>query len=151
MKKIQIKLIDKRLGKEFVMPNYATEGSAGLDLCACIDETLTINPGDTILISAGFAIHIADKSFAAMLLPRSGLGHKYGIVLGNLTGLIDSDYQGEIFVSCWNRGNTPFKINPGDRIAQMIIVPVVQPDFEFVDSFNETIRGSGGFGHTGVS
>ena len=151
MKKIQIKLIDKRLGNEFIMPNYATEGSAGLDLCACIDETLTINPGDTILISAGFAIHIADKSFAAMLLPRSGLGHKFGIVLGNLTGLIDSDYQGEIFVSCWNRGNTSFKINPGDRIAQMIIVPVVQPDFEFVDSFNETIRGSGGFGHTGVS
>ena len=151
MKKIQIKLIDKRLGKEFMMPNYATEGSAGLDLCACIDETLTINPDDTILISAGFAIHIADKSFAAMLLPRSGLGHKYGIVLGNLMGLIDSDYQGEIFVSCWNRGNTSFKINPGDRIAQMIIVPVAQPDFEFVDSFNETIRGSGGFGHTGVS
>ena len=151
MKKIQIKLIDKRLGNEFIMPNYATEGSAGLDLCACIDETLTINPSDTILISAGFAIHIADNSYAAMLLPRSGLGHKYGIVLGNLTGLIDSDYQGEIFVSCWNRGNTLFKINPGDRIAQMIIVPVVQPDFEFVDSFNETIRGSGGFGHTGVS
>ena len=151
MKKIQIKLIDKRLGNEFIMPNYATEGSAGLDLCACIDETLTINPSDTILISAGFAIHIADNSYAAMLLPRSGLGHKYGIVLGNLTGLIDSDYQGEIFVSCWNRGNTLFKINPGDRIAQMIIVPVVQPDFEFVDSFNETIRGPGGFGHTGVS
>jgi len=151
MKKIQIKLIDKRLGKEFIMPNYATEGSAGLDLCACIDETLTINPSNTILISAGFAIHIADNSYAAMLLPRSGLGHKHGIVLGNLTGLIDSDYQGEIFVSCWNRGNTSFKINPGDRIAQMIIVPVVQPDFEFVDSFNETIRGSGGFGHTGVS
>ena len=151
MKKIQIKLIDKRLGKEFIMPNYATEGSAGLDLCACIDETLTINPNNTILISAGFAIHIADNSYAAMLLPRSGLGHKHGIVLGNLIGLIDSDYQGEIFVSCWNRGNTSFKINPGDRIAQMIIVPVVQPDFEFVDSFNETIRGSGGFGHTGVS
>ena len=151
MKKIQIKLIDKRLGNEFIMPNYATEGSAGLDLCACIDKTLTINPGDTILISAGFAIFIADNSYAALLLPRSGLGHKYGIVLGNLTGLIDSDYQGEVFVSCWNRGNTPFKINPGDRIAQMIIVPVVQPDFEFVDSFNETIRGSGGFGHTGVS
>ena len=151
MKKIQIKLIDKRLGNEFIMPNYATEGSAGLDLCACIDETLTINPGNTILISAGFAIHIADNSYAAMLLPRSGLGHKHGIVLGNLIGLIDSDYQGEIFVSCWNRGNTSFKINPGDRIAQMIIVPVVQPDFEFVDSFNETIRGSGGFGHTGVS
>jgi dUTP pyrophosphatase len=151
MKKIQIKLIDKRLGNEFAMPNYATEGSAGLDLCACIDETLTINPSDTILISAGFAIHIADNSYAAMLLPRSGLGHKYGIVLGNLTGLVDSDYQGEIFISCWNRGNTSFKINPGDRIAQMIIVPIAQPDFEFVDSFNVTIRGSGGFGHTGVS
>lgn len=151
MKKIQIKLIDKRLGNEFPMPDYATQGSAGLDLCACIDESLIINPNDTALISAGFAIYIADKSFAAMLLPRSGLGHKHGIVLGNLTGLIDSDYQGEIFVSCWNRGNTAFTIQPGDRIAQMIIVPVKQPRFEFVDSFDETIRGVGGFGHTGVS
>jgi len=151
MKKIQIKLIDKRLGNEFPMPDYATQGSAGLDLCACIDESLIINPNDTALISAGFAIYIADKSFAAMLLPRSGLGHKHGIVLGNLTGLIDSDYQGEIFVSCWNRGNTTFTIQPGDRIAQMIIVPVKQPRFEFVDSFDETIRGVGGFGHTGVS
>ncbi len=151
MKKIQIKLIDKRLGNEFPMPDYATQGSAGLDLCACIDESLIINPNDTVLISAGFAIYIADKSFAAMLLPRSGLGHKHGIVLGNLTGLIDSDYQGEIFVSCWNRGNTTFTIQPGDRIAQMIIVPVKQPRFEFVDSFDETIRGVGGFGHTGVS
>ena len=151
MKKIQIKLIDKRLGNEFPMPDYATQGSAGLDLCACIDESLIINPNDTVLISAGFAIYIADKSFAAMLLPRSGLGHKHGIVLGNLTGLIDSDYQGEIFVSCWNRGNTPFTIQPGDRIAQMVIVPVKQPRFEFVDSFDETIRGVGGFGHTGVS
>ena len=151
MKKIQIKLIDKRLGNEFPMPDYATKGSAGLDLCACIDESLIINPNDTVLISAGFAIYIADKSFAAMLLPRSGLGHKHGIVLGNLTGLIDSDYQGEIFVSCWNRGNTAFTIQPGDRIAQMIIVPVKQPRFEFVDSFDETIRGVGGFGHTGVS
>ncbi len=151
MKKIQIKLIDKRLGNEFPMPDYATQGSAGLDLCACIDESLIINPNDTVLISAGFAIYIADKSFAAMLLPRSGLGHKHGIVLGNLTGLIDSDYQGEIFVSCWNRGNTAFTIQPGDRIAQMIIVPVKQPRFEFVDSFDETIRGVGGFGHTGVS
>ena len=151
MKKIQIKLIDKRLGNEFPMPDYATQGSAGLDLCACIDESLIINPNDTVLISAGFAIYIADKSFAAMLLPRSGLGHKHGIVLGNLTGLIDSDYQGEIFVSCWNRGNTAFTIQPGDRIAQMIIIPVEQPHFEFVDSFDETIRGVGGFGHTGVS
>ena len=151
MKKIQIKLIDKRLGNEFPMPDYATQGSAGLDLCACIDESLIINPNNTVLISAGFAMFIADKSFAAMLLPRSGLGHKHGIVLGNLTGLIDSDYQGEIFVSCWNRGNTTFTIQPGDRIAQMIIVPVKQPRFEFVDSFDETIRGVGGFGHTGVS
>ena len=151
MKKIQIKLIDKRLGNKFPMPDYATQGSAGLDLCACIDEDLIINPNSTVLMSAGFAIYIADKSFAAMLLPRSGLGHKHGIVLGNLTGLIDSDYQGEIFVSCWNRGDTPFTIQPGDRIAQMIIVPVEQPHFEFVDSFDETIRGVGGFGHTGVS
>jgi dUTP pyrophosphatase len=151
MKKIQIKLIDKRLGNKFPMPDYATQGSAGLDLCACIDEDMIINPNSTVLMSAGFAIYIADKSFAAMLLPRSGLGHKHGIVLGNLTGLIDSDYQGEIFVSCWNRGDVPFTIQPGDRIAQMIIVPVAQPHFEFVDSFDETIRGAGGFGHTGVS
>ena len=151
MKKIQIKLIDKRLGNEFPMPQYATEGSAGLDLCACIDHDLIINPGDTVLISAGFAIYIADKSYAAMLLPRSGLGHKHGIVLGNLTGLVDSDYQGEIYISCWNRGVVKFTITPGDRIAQMIIVPIERPDFEFVDSFDETIRGLGGFGHTGVS
>ena len=151
MKKIQIKLIDKRLGNEFPMPDYATQGSAGLDLCACIDESLTIRPNSTVLISAGFALYIADKSYAAVLLPRSGLGHKHGIVLGNLTGLIDSDYQGEIFVSCWNRGETLFTIQPGDRIAQMIIIPVEQPHFEFVDSFDETIRGVGGFGHTGVS
>ncbi len=151
MKKIQIKLIDKRLGNKFPMPDYATQGSAGLDLCACIDEDMIINPNSTVLMSAGFAIYIADKSFAAMLLPRSGLGHKHGIVLGNLTGLIDSDYQGEIFVSCWNRGDAPFTIQPGDRIAQMIIVPVAQPHFEFVDSFDKTIRGAGGFGHTGVS
>ena len=151
MKKIQIKLIDKRLGDEFPIPNFVTEGSAGLDLCACINKSLTISPNSTVLISAGFAIYIADKSFAGMLLPRSGLGHKHGIVLGNLTGLIDSDYQGEIFVSCWNRGNTSFTIQPGDRIAQMIIVPIEQPNFEFVDSFDETIRSVGGFGHTGVS
>jgi dUTP diphosphatase len=151
MEKIQIKLIDKRLGKEFPLPNYATEGSAGLDLSACIDEVMLIKPGETTLIPAGFAIHIADNAYAAMLLPRSGLGHKHGIVLGNLTGLIDSDYQGEIFVSCWNRSDAQFTINPGDRIAQMVIVPVVQANFEFVDSFAETNRGAGGFGHTGVS
>ncbi len=151
MEKIQIKLIDERLGNDFPLPKYATEGSAGLDLCACVDKPLVISPGETKLIPAGFAIHIADSAYAAVLLPRSGLGHKHGIVLGNLTGLIDSDYQGEIFVSCWNRSETPYTINPGDRIAQMVIVPVVQADFEFVDSFNETIRGAGGFGHTGVS
>ena len=151
MKKIQIKLIDERLGKEFPLPNYATAGSAGMDLCACIDDTLTINPGETHLIPAGFAIYIEDNAYAAVLLPRSGLGHKHGIVLGNLTGLIDSDYQGEIFVSCWNRSDEPYTINSGDRIAQMVIVPVVQASFEFVESFTETIRGTGGFGHTGVS
>jgi len=151
MKKILIKLIDERLGNEFPIPGYATDGSAGLDLCACIDTALIIKPGESILIPAGFAVHIADNAYAAMLLPRSGLGHKHGIVLGNLTGLIDSDYQGEIFVSCWNRGDTPYTINPGDRIAQMVIVPVIQANFEFVDSFTETMRGAGGFGHTGVS
>ena len=129
MKKIQIKLIDKRLGNEFPMPQYATEGSAGLDLCACIDNDLIINPGDTALISAGFAIYIADKSYAAMLLPRSGLGHKHGIVLGNLTGLVDSDYQGEIYISCWNRGAVKFTITPCYRIAQIIIVTIEIPDF----------------------
>ncbi len=151
MKKIQIKLIDERLGKEFPLPDYATEGSAGLDLSACTDEALIIKPGETVLIPAGFAIHIADNAYAAMLLPRSGLGHKHGIVLGNLTGLIDSDYQGQVFVSCWNRSEAAFTINPGDRIAQMVIVPIVQANFEFVDSFTETLRGAGGFGHTGVS
>ena len=151
MKKIQIKLIDERLGKDFPLPQYATEGSAGLDICACLEKSMTLSPGQTELIPAGFAIHIDDPAYAAVLLPRSGLGHKHGIVLGNLTGLIDSDYQGEIFVSCWNRGQNEFSINAGDRIAQMVIVPVAQAEFEFVNSFNETERGAGGFGHTGVS
>ena len=151
MQKIQIKCIDPRLGKDFPLPDYATVGAAGLDLCACLDEALVLKPGMTSLIPAGFAIYIADNNYAAILLPRSGLGHKHGIVLGNLTGLIDSDYQGEIFVSCWNRGDTEFTIQPGDRIAQMVIVPVVQADFEWVDSFTQTQRGAGGFGHTGVS
>ena len=149
MKKIQIKLIDKRLGKDFPMPHYATEGSAGLDLCACTKKTIEINSNETILISAGFAIYIADKSYAAMLLPRSGIGHKNGIVLGNLTGLIDSDYQGEIFISCWNRSDRKFTVNPGDRIAQMILMPILKIDFKEVDDLPDTIRGSGGFGSTG--
>ncbi|MEQ8288549.1 MAG: dUTP diphosphatase [Gammaproteobacteria bacterium] len=151
MKKIQIKLIDKRLGDTFPLPSYATDGSAGLDICACLDEPLLLTPGSTQLIPAGFAIHLEDPGYAAVLLPRSGLGHKHGIVLGNLTGLIDSDYQGQIFVSCWNRGQEDFTINPGDRIAQMVIVPVVQAAFEFVNEFVESDRGAGGFGHTGVS
>ena len=151
MKKIQIKLIDKRLGDTFPLPSYATAGSAGLDICACLDEPLLLTPGNTELIPAGFAIHLDDPDYAAVLLPRSGLGHKRGIVLGNLTGLIDSDYQGQIFVSCWNRGQEHFTINPGDRIAQMVIVPVVQAAFEFVKEFVESDRGAGGFGHTGVS
>lgn len=151
MKKIQIKLIDKRLGDTLPLPSYATDGSAGLDICACLDEPLLLTPGSTQLIPAGFAIHLEDPAYAAVLLPRSGLGHKHGIVLGNLTGLIDSDYQGQIFVSCWNRGQEDFTINPGDRIAQMVIVPVVQAAFEFVNEFVESDRGAGGFGHTGVS
>lgn len=133
------------------MPDYATSGAAGLDISACLEECLVLDPGKTSLVPAGFAIHIRNPAYAAMLLPRSGLGHRHGIVLGNLTGLIDSDYQGEIFVSCWNRGGSTFTINPGDRIAQMVIIPVVQAQFEFVDSFTETHRGENGFGHTGVS
>lgn len=150
MKKIQLKLIDNRLGKEFPLPGYATTGSAGIDISACCESPLLLQPGETILVPAGFAIHIEDPGLAAVLLPRSGLGHKHGLVLGNLVGLIDSDYQGQIFVSCWNRGSESFTINPGDRIAQMVIVPVVQTVFEVVDEFNASVRGHGGFGHTGT-
>ncbi len=149
MHKIQLKILDSRLGNTIPLPEYATTGSAGLDLRACLDDAMTIQPGETILIPTGLAIHIGDNSLAAVLLPRSGLGHKHGIVLGNLVGLIDSDYQGQIFVSCWNRGNEPFTINIGERIAQMVFVPVVQVAFEQVDDFNESHRGEGGFGHTG--
>lgn len=149
MQKIQLKIIDKRIGGEFPLPHYATEGSAGIDLRACLESPLVIQPGETHLIPTGMAIHIADTSLAAMLLPRSGLGHKHGIVLGNLVGLIDSDYQGQLLVSCWNRGQQPFTVNVGERIAQMIIVPVVRADFEVVEEFNETHRGAGGFGHSG--
>ncbi len=149
MRKIQLKILDPRLGTEFPLPEYATDGSAGLDMRALLDEAVMIAPGETILVPTGLAIHIADASLAAVLLPRSGLGHKKGIVLGNLVGLIDSDYQGQVFVSCWNRGAEPFTINVGERIAQMVFVPVVQASFELVSEFDDSERGDGGFGHTG--
>jgi dUTP pyrophosphatase len=149
MQKIQLKILDSRLGDSIELPDYATTGSAGLDLRACVDEAITLQPGETTLIPTGLAIHIDDPTLAAVLLPRSGLGHKHGIVLGNLVGLIDSDYQGQVFVSCWNRGQDAFEINIGERIAQMVFVPVVQVGFEQVDEFTVSERGTGGFGHTG--
>jgi dUTP pyrophosphatase len=149
VKAIQLKLLDPRLGRELPLPAYATEGSAGLDLRALLDAPLTLEPGATTLIRTGLAIHIADPGLAAVILPRSGLGHKHGIVLGNLVGLIDSDYQGELMVSCWNRGHSAFTIQPGERIAQLVLVPVVQAAFEIVDQFTASERGTGGFGHTG--
>ncbi len=149
MQKIQLKILDARLGKEIELPDYATAGSAGIDLRACLDEPLTIHPGETHLLPTGMAIHIGEPSLAAVILPRSGLGHKHGIVLGNLVGLIDSDYQGQLFVSCWNRGSDIFTINIGERIAQLVFVPVVQAMFDIVAEFNESERAEGGFGHTG--
>ena len=149
MKKLQVKILDSRLGNTIPMPTYATEGSAGLDLRACVEAPMTLEPGQTELIPTGMAIYIEDPSLCAMILPRSGLGHKHGIVLGNLVGLIDSDYQGQLFVSCWNRGDTTFTIEPGERIAQLVLVPVVQGDFEIVDEFTATDRGEGGFGSSG--
>jgi dUTP pyrophosphatase len=150
MSNIKLKILDKRLGNEFGFPKYATPGSAGIDLVACLQEPLTLSPGGCELIPSGIAIHIDNPELAAVILPRSGMGHKHGIVLGNLVGLIDSDYQGEIMISCWNRGDTAFEINPGDRVAQMVLVPVIQASFEVVDSFEETERSTGGFGHTGT-
>jgi dUTP pyrophosphatase len=144
---VELKILDERI-KE-AMPAYATSGSAGLDLRACIDAAITIQPGETTLIPTGMAIHLADPSYAAMILPRSGLGHKHGIVLGNLVGLIDSDYQGQLFVSCWNRSQTAFVMNPMERMAQLVIVPVVQANFKLVDEFDASDRGEGGFGSTG--
>ncbi len=149
MQKIQVKVLDPRIGNEIALPSYATEGSAGMDLRACVDGPLVLNPGETTLIPTGMAIYVADPGLAAVLLPRSGLGHKHGIVLGNLVGLIDSDYQGQLFVSCWNRGQQSFTINVGERIAQMVVVPVVQVELEVVDEFTASDRGEGGFGHTG--
>lgn len=148
-KSVDVKIIDKRVGTTFPLPSYATEGSAGLDLRACLDNPLTLNPGDCHLIRTGLAIHIADPALAGLILPRSGLGHKHGIVLGNLVGLIDSDYQGELMVSCWNRGQEAFTIEPGERIAQYVLVPVVQADFTIVNDFEESSRGAGGFGSSG--
>ena len=149
MHPIQVKILDPRLGVDFPLPDYATDGSAGLDLRACLDEPLTLAPGQTHLIPTGLALHIGDHGLAAVLLPRSGLGHKHGIVLGNLVGLIDSDYQGQIFVSCWNRGHETFTVAVGDRIAQMVFIPIVKVQFERVSDFTESDRGDGGFGHTG--
>lgn len=149
MKSIQLKLLDARIGSEFPLPDYATDGSAGIDMRACLDAPLEIGPGETNLLPTGIAIHIADPSLAAVLLPRSGLGHKHGIVLGNLVGLIDADYQGQVFVSCWNRGDASFTIQPGERIAQMVFLPIVRAHFEVVDAFQESARGTGGFGHSG--
>lgn len=146
---IQLKILDSRVGSDFPLPEHATDGSAGVDLRACLDEPLEIKPGQTELIPTGLAVHIEDPGLAAMILPRSGLGHKHGIVLGNLVGLIDSDYQGQLFVSCWNRGTESFTLDPGLRLAQMVIVPVVQVNFDVVKEFDASERGAGGFGHTG--
>ncbi|ENW18299.1 Deoxyuridine 5'-triphosphate nucleotidohydrolase [Acinetobacter haemolyticus CIP 64.3 = MTCC 9819] len=147
--KVQVKVLDARLGQEWAMPAYATHGSAGLDLRACLDEAIEITAGETVLVKTGLAIYIEDPNFAGLILPRSGLGHKHGIVLGNLVGLIDSDYQGELMVSVWNRGQTTFRLEPGERLAQYVLVPVVQAEFEQVNEFVATERGAGGFGHTG--
>lgn len=147
---VELKILDPRVGKEFPLPEYATSGSAGLDLRACLDEAITLEPGQTELLPTGIAIHMQDPGMASVILPRSGLGHKHGIVLGNLVGLIDSDYQGQLFVSCWNRGDTTFVVEPGERIAQLVFVPVIQAGFEIVDEFKSSERGAGGFGSTGT-
>ena len=149
MQKLQLKVLDPRIGNEFPLPAYATDGSAGMDLRAMLDAPLDLAPGKTELIPTGIAIHIDDPDLAAVILPRSGLGHKHGIVLGNLVGLIDSDYQGQLFVSCWNRGQEKFRVEVGERIAQLMLMPVVRAEFEVVDSFDESERGAGGFGHSG--
>lgn len=149
MKKIDVKILDPRIGQDFPLPSYATPGSAGLDLRACLDGAVELMPGETTLLPTGLAIHIADVNLAAVILPRSGLGHKHGVVLGNLVGLIDSDYQGQLTISVWNRGQAPFIIEPGERIAQMVFVPVMQVEFNLVEEFDGSERGTGGFGHSG--
>ena len=146
---LDVKILNPKIGTELPLPSYATEGSAGMDLRACIDEAITIEPGQTVLVGTGLAIHIGDPSLAGIILPRSGLGHKHGIVLGNLVGLIDSDYQGELMISCWNRGQTAFTLEPGERLAQYVLVPVVQAQLNIVTNFEETDRGASGFGHSG--
>jgi dUTP pyrophosphatase len=148
-KRVELKILNPRVGNEVPLPKRATPGSAGLDLRACLEAPIELAAGETKLIPTGIAIHLADPSLAAVIIPRSGLGHKHGVVLGNLVGLIDSDYQGELMISCWNRGVQPFRIEPGERIAQLVVVPVVQVEFDVVDSFAASDRGSGGFGHTG--
>lgn len=151
VKKIELKVLNKDFNQEFGLPQYATDGSAGLDLRACIEQPLKVASRETVLIPTGLAIHIKDNNIAATILPRSGLGHKHGLVLGNLVGLIDSDYQGQLFVSCWNRSDKDYTINRGDRIAQMVFVPIIQAQFEVVEEFNDSERGEGGFGHSGVA
>jgi len=149
VRSIELKILDSRVGDSIPLPHYATDGSAGLDMRACIDAALTVDPGETVLVPTGLAIHIGNADLAAVLLPRSGLGHKHGLVLGNLTGLIDSDYQGQVFISCWNRSNTAYEVQPGERIAQMVFVPVAQVQFDIVQEFDDSSRGQGGFGHSG--
>ncbi len=149
MRSIELKILDPRIGDSIPLPHYATDGSAGMDMRACIDEPLTVAPGETVLVPTGLAIHVADARLAAVLLPRSGLGHKHGLVLGNLTGLIDSDYQGQVFISCWNRSQTSYEVQPAERIAQMVFVPVEQVELKVVEEFDASNRGAGGFGHSG--
>ena len=151
MRLVDLKILDPRVGDTIPLPHFATDGSAGLDMRAVIDEAITVSQGETVLVPTGIAIHIGDPSLAAVLLPRSGLGHKHGLVLGNLTGLIDSDYQGQVFISCWNRGSKAYEIQPGERIAQMVFVPVEQVRFNVVENFDESERGAGGFGHSGTA
>lgn len=150
MRSIELKILDPRVGNDIPLPHYATDGSAGLDMRACIDAPITVSPGETVLVPTGLAIHVADPGLAAVLLPRSGLGHKHGLVLGNLTGLIDSDYQGQVFISCWNRSQKPYEVQPGERIAQMVFIRVQQVELKVVKEFETSDRGAGGFGHSGT-